>query len=77
MSRTASQNNTIHVQFDAAPVAVPFGGSAPLLTGLNLHALKLRMRRRGPGFWLALVAILLGDAALAWFARITIDLVSG
>lgn len=77
MIRLASQNNTIRLGFDAATITVPFGGIGLIRAGAGASTWQSRLRRRGPGFWLALVAILLGDAALAGLARLAVDFIAG
>lgn len=77
MIRHACQNNTTGIAFDAIAIAVPFGNIAPIRQRLEIGAWGSRLRRRGPGFWLAIVVILLGDAALAGLARIAVDFIAG
>lgn len=77
MIRHASQINTTGIAFDAIAIAVPFGKIAPIRQRLEIGAWGSRLRRRGPGFWLAIVAILLGDAALAGLARIAVEFIAG
>lgn len=76
MIRHASQNNTTGIAFGVIPIAVPLVNIVPIRR-LEVGAWGLRLRRRGPGFWLAILAILLGDAALAGFARIAVDFIAG
>lgn len=72
--RLAPQNGTTFSTFDTATINVPLRDWFAGLSQMG-RTLQLRLRRRGPGWWLAVVAIVIGDAALAGIAWFAVDAV--